>query len=634
MGLEELNEDIHRRDYEASGGMKNDYDPRAASSVPAGVPFSSKDWGQAPPEKPGRFAFIHRFFFGTPKRTRMTVAVAAIVLLVASFPLIWRFLFNSVNVTVAIVGPKNVASGETVTYSFRYSNRNILSAKGAELSLAFPDSFKVDAGDHVEAGSSSATIPVGGISGKGSGSVVITGKFYGSKGELDYPKARLSFSPFGVKTVFTSDTQIGVTIVSSPLVLDITVPQETSTGDDMTYIVEYRNDSEIAFSRLQVRLAYPDGFRFRSSKPTTAAGGMTWNIGTLAPHAGGTITIKGSLSGMPDDAKVLRATFGVLKTDNSFLAYDKGDRTTRMVAAPLSVVQTVNGKSDVAVYPGSQLQYTLKYVNNGSIGLRDVIVTLDLDPINLDLRTIKLGGRGTFDATRNVIVWKASDVPSLLLLEPGAGGEVSFNVGVRKDIGTSGTAGKNLFVRTIARIDSPDIPLENKIASSNTLDASINSLVFFAVNGYFADAAIPNTGPMPPKVGQTTTYTMRFGVTNYLNDIGQLKVSVSLPSGVKFLGKKSDDDESVVFNDRSNLLVWNIGSMPGGKKSVRTMAFQVSITPAPNEINQSPSLIRSAVLEGTDLFTKVPIRIDAGGKTTALREDTSLSGSDFIVSTN
>ena len=305
-----------------------------------------------------------------------------------------------------------------------------------------------------------------------------------------------------------------------------------------------------------------------------------------------------------------------------------------MVAAPLSVVQTVNGKSDVAVYPGSQLQYTLKYVNNGSIGLRDVIVTLDLDPINLDLRTIKLGGRGTFDATRNVIVWKASDVPSLLLLEPGAGGEVSFNVGVRKDIGTSGTAGKNLFVRTIARIDSPDIPLENKIASSNTLDASINSLVFFAVNGYFADAAIPNTGPMPPKVGQTTTYTMRFGVTNYLNDIGQLKVSVSLPSGVKFLGKKSDDDESVVFNDRSNLLVWNIGSMPGGKKSVRTMAFQVSITPAPNEINQSPSLIRSAVLEGTDLFTKVPIRIDAGGKTTALREDTSLSGSDFIVSAN
>ena len=41
MGLEELNEDIHRRDYEASGGMKNDYDPRAASSVPSVEPSST-----------------------------------------------------------------------------------------------------------------------------------------------------------------------------------------------------------------------------------------------------------------------------------------------------------------------------------------------------------------------------------------------------------------------------------------------------------------------------------------------------------------------------------------------------------------------------------------------------------------
>ncbi len=636
MGLEELNENIHSRDYEASGGIRTtDYDPRVASPTPAGVPsFSSKDWGQAPPVKPDRFTPFRRFFFGTSWRVSMTVVVVVASVLVASFPLIWRLLFNPVNVTISVVGPKNVASGETVSYSFRYSNRNILSAKNAELTISFPESFQVEGSDRIQAGSASATVPIGDISGKGSGSVEISGKFYGLKGELDYLKAKLAFAPFGVKSTFSSESQIGVTIVSSPLTLDITVPQEASTGDDVTYVIDYRNESDIPFSGAQIKLTYPDGFQFRSSTPMVVPGGKTWDIGMLAPHGSGTITVKGSLFGIANDAKVFRVSFGVVKNDKVFLVYDKGERATRIVAASLTVVQTVNGQSGAAVYPGSRLVYNLRYVNRGFVGLRDVMIMADVDPINLDLTTLNLGGRGAFDAARNVIIWKASDVPSLLLLEPGAGGEVSFSVSVRRDIGTSGTSGKNLFVRTVARIDSPDIPLENKVASSNTLDVDVNSLVFFAVDGFHTDADVPNTGPIPPRVGQTTTYTIHLTVTNFLNDIGQLKVTASFPSGVKFLGKKSSDSESVSFNERTNAFVWNIGSMVGGKRSVRTIAFQVSITPGPNEIGSNPVLVRNVMLEGADLFTKNPIKIVEQGKTTSLPEDRTLSSSGYAVSAN
>lgn len=632
MGLEELNKDIYKRDYEASRDMTTPYDPGRDSDLPGEVPFSSQAWQTAPPAKKRGVIFsVIQFFFGSWRRALPTLLMFAIIGIGAVVPSIRTMLFTASNVSVTISGPKEVASGETVKYVFEYSNGNILGVKNAELRVSFPDSFKAEAGGYVQSGSSLLTIPLGELAGKSVGRAEVSGKFYGLKGELVYPKVVFRYTPSNMGGAFEAEAQIGVTIALSPLAIDIIVPQEAASGNEVTYIVNYRNDSDLDFSGLRINAEYPEGFRFSGADPAPGEGETVWKIGNVLSHGSGTIAIRGTLSGTRDQAKTFRAVFGIVKGDGTFLAYDQGERVTRIVASPLSIVQTVNGKIDLSVNPGDALTYRLRYSNDGSVGLRDVIIAAEVSSPFLDMATLS-PGVGKYDAANNRIVWRASDVPGLSLVGPQKGGEVSFSISVRKNIGTSGTEGKDLSVRAVAKIDSPDIALRDKVASSNVLETKINSVVFFDVNGYYFDGAVPNSGPIPPKVGQETTYTIHLIATNYLNDLGQARVTASLPTGVKFLGKKLSDDESIDYNDRTGALVWNIGNIPGGGKHVREVIFQVSITPAPNEAGSSSKLLQNAVFEGTDFFTQHSFRIDRGSKTTTLREDAALPSSGYVVS--
>lgn len=631
MGLEELNKDIYKRGYESSRDMTTPYDPGRDSDLPGEVPFSSQEWQMAPPaKKRGVISSVFHFFFGSWRRTLPTLLVFIIIAIGAIVPSVRTMLFTTANVSVTVSGPKEVASGEIVKYSFEYSNRNILGVKNAELRVSFPDAFRAEAGEYVQSGSSLLTIPIGELAGKSVGRAEISGKFYGLKGELVYPKVIFRYTPSNMGGAFETEAQIGVTIALSPLAIDIIVPQEVASGNEVTYIVNYRNDSDVAFSGLRINAEYPDGFHFSDADPAPSEGDAVWKIGNVLPHGSGSITVRGTLSGTRDQAKVFRAVFGVVKGDGTFLAYDQGERVTRVVASPLSITQTVNGKIDLAVNPGEALTYRLRYSNDGSVGLRDVIIAAEVNSPFLDMATLS-PGVGKYDAANKRIVWRASDVPGLSLVGPQQSGEVAFSVSVRKDIGTSGTVGKSLSIQAVAKIDSPDIALRDKVSSSNILETKVNSIVFFDVNGYYFDAAVLNSGPIPPKAGQETTYTIHLVVTNYLNDLGQAKVTASLPTGVKFLGKKLSEAESIDYNDRSGAFVWNIGNIPGGGKNVREVIFQVAVTPAPNEVGSSSRLLQNAVFEGTDLFTNHSFRIERGSKTMILREDTNLPSSGYIV---
>jgi len=51
---------------------------------------------------------------------------------------------------------------------------------------------------------------------------------------------------------------------------------------------------------------------------------------------------------------------------------------------------------------------------------------------------------------------------------------------------------------------------------------------------------------------------------NVSNDLTNANVTASLPAGVKWKNVFSPTDANVSFDDRSNELVWNLGSLPAG----------------------------------------------------------------------
>ncbi len=625
MGLQDLNEDLYERDF-SKRKIDTQYGNQALGG---GKDFQSQDWREkVVPSVQAVDASLHT------KRKWMLVAlgVGAVIFLVLGAFFVRKMLFADTKVSLAIEGPKNVASAESVTFSLQYANNNWVALHNAEIVLSYPKNFRPDAKEGWNVADTRIIIPVGDISSRSTARVSVTGKFFGAKGELLYLDATLRYSPNQMSEIFLYDTRYGIEISTSPIGLEMSSPRMAATGDTVEYLIDYENQGNEDFSNIRIKAEYSDAFQFVSSDPAPSEGNALWYIGNFQGKTRGKIHISGILSGERDEVKPIRISIGYFQGNGDFLSHNTIEQSTKITASPLSITQSVNDSRDVTTTLGSMLSYRIAYKNDGNIGFRDALLTVDFDTSVLDFSRIQMRS-GYFDAERNRLIWRASDIPELSVLDPGESGEITFSIPVMNEL--SNITGKHFGIRTIAKLDSPDIPTipgSNKIIASNALDVRLNAAIDFAVKGRYYDASVETGGPLPPKVGMQTTYALTFRLTSSFNDISKAKVVASLPSGVRFTGKISPDSETVNFNNRTNELVWEIGNFRAGSQEAgREVTVQVAIIPGPSDVDKEVRLMNRAVFLAEDAFTGKEIKNEQGEKTTALTEDTKMTSDGYQV---
>jgi len=625
MALEDLNEKLYGRDIHLDRTEKHTpFDPeRGGTDLNVEGQFRKDEEWQAPVPKTDPIKVLTDV--ATNKRTKKIAfflgGLAVILLLGGTVIKIRTMIFSENQVVVSISGPKDVASVEVTTFTVTYANDNWAGLDNMTLILTYPETFHLQAENTMRVSGSRAEIPIGKISARAQGKIMVKGKFYGSKGDKLDLRAILRYSPSNVSTILEKATQLTVTVGSSPLSLEITAPLELATGQDVEYLFEYSNKSDLSFSNLRVKAEYPDGFRFVSAEPAPSEGESVWYVGNLSVGAKGKITIHGVIIGKNQEYKTIRGTIGFFGGDGKFVSYEANDRQIQMIVSPLSISQSVNRLTDIAVKAGDVLQYAIHYRNDGNIGLRDAIITVEIDPTFLDVNRL-LVENGAYDPARRVIVWKASDVPELGKLAPGDEGDVFFNVPVLEKIDVN--SGKNLSIKTVAKIDSLDVPTPigaNKIIASDNLYVKLQSSVVVSVSTLYTDTIFPNSGPIPPKAGQETSYTIHLNVTNSSNDLRSARVVITLPTGVRYAGKYFKPEEVLTYNERSNELVWELGTFSATEGKPHEIVFQVSVLPGSDQIGNTLDLINSIVLTAYDTFIKQDIRVEKGRQSNTLGDD-------------
>jgi len=537
--------------------------------------------------------------------------------------------FSEDRVIVAVSGPKDVRSGEAVTYEINYKNENRATLKDAKISINFPDNFKPEGNSNFQSeGSNNGSFNLGEIKGGAGGKIDFRGKAFSPKGNLIYIKADFSYKPSNFNSQFITKDQLGVNIISFPVTVEILAPQNLASGDELKYLISYKNTGEDDFENIKLRVEYPEGFILSKSYPDASEGDNTWYIGHLSAAQEGKITIDGKLEGSKDDTKVLRVDLGSLE-DGQFVSYNRESVSTKIETSPLVIFQTVNKLTNYVAKAGDALEFEITYRNEGSVGLRDVIVTEKIESSIIDFGSLDLKN-GAYNSAESMITWKASDFKELANLPPGKEGRISFVIKVKNVIPIEDDNDKNFVISSIAKIDSPDIqtPIaSNKIIAGNKIDIKLKSKLGLGMKGYYEDANIKNTGPVPPVVDQETTYTLHWNVMNVSNDITNAKVEAVLPTGVVMTGAKYPEDANLSYNERTNMLVWEIGNLPAGTGIItpgKEIAFQVKIKPSSNQIGREVRLIEAPTFSGHDSFVNEDLSTKADGKTTALREDLSL----------
>jgi hypothetical protein len=164
----------------------------------------------------------------------------------------------------------------------------------------------------------------------------------------------------------------------------------------------------------------------------------------------------------------------------------------------------------------------------------------------------------------------------------------------------------------------------------------ISSKIEVSQKGFYYDEVFGNSGPIPPRVGETTTYTILWQVKNYYSDVKDVKVRAKLPEYVSLTGKIFPEEmaSKFSFDPNSREVVWSLGDLERGKGVFTpplSIAFQVAFSPIESQRGQTPEIIGEIKISGEDTWTEKILEATSTPITTALPDDPQIKPEMGIV---
>lgn len=542
----------------------------------------------------------------------ITVSLVGIGLTIGFFYQLNQQRFSDKRVRLEITGSNQVSAGEELTYTLTYRNDNLVALKNAKITVEVPNALidsSLDILGQTKSEIREYELPE--LEPRSKGEIIIKGRLIGEIASIHTMKATLNYMPTILTSSFDSKTEFATTISDSPVVVDIQAPLQGVSGEIVNYVITVNNKSNNDLKDLELQLEYPETFAFTSS--TLTASGNSKNIFTIPSLRSKTsyeLTIVGNLGGSQQEIKVLKAKIGESR-QGAFTLYASSQKSTTLGAPYVNLTQRVNTNIAKA---GDTLEYTISFRNNTQVRIGEGFLKVQLDSKLLDLT--RLNARGAdFDSGTNTIIWRANAIPQLKTFGPNEQGEISFTVPIKRTIPIENFQDVNYVIKTNATFESNEVPTTlgvNKIIQGNSSEVKLSTrLIPKASISYVSrDSSIVNTGPLPLKVAQLTTFSVSLEIQNLTNDVSGVSFRATLPDNVTWTGKTVTTNGNITYNERTKEIVWNVDKVPANTGLLRPLyraVFQIGITPAINQIGQDPQLLSGINYTGQDDFTGIDL---------------------------
>ncbi len=607
--------------------------PPGTQDVPlSGSPPADGDLGNSG-QKPASFFRRHGLIFFTIG-IFVAIGLAAYIyylLLPAPAP----------NIAISFSNPSSIIVGQPFPVIITVANDSKSVIQNAQLNIILPSSSLAFA---------SGTTPTQDVGMVSSGTInppmtiwlVATGSG-GTAGTTQTVNAALTYQVANAaSTTFTTPAASTALAIGTQSTLSLSYNASSSifSGQNFDIAVNYQNNTAQTLQGIQLQMQYPPAFHFVSSSTTvpTDAGDDTWNLGALAANATGTLVIEGNIVGPANAQYPLTGTIGATFSGQNYPAANAPVSFT-VTPSPLSLSLALNNSLTYVAKLGDSLKYTLTYTNNSNVTFKNVNVSATLAGAMYDFSSLQTDG--SFNSKSDTITWFAATTPALASLAPGQSESVVFTVGTLAAFPTKlmsegyKNGGYNLNVT--AKAVSPTV-IPNAAGTNTTsvtaLTSKVGGEITLAANGYYEEASssIANTGPYPPTVDQPTEYTIHWDIANYATDATSVTVSAYLQSGTTFTGAATStglaSTSLPTYNAGTGLVTWTIPFIPATTGVISPPAsaiFQVSNTPAVNQMGQMVTLMGPTTLIATDVYTGAAVTVTAPAITTRFLNDPSVS---------
>ncbi len=538
-----------------------------------------------------------------------SISIVLLAVLVVAVYWYWKTnVFAKDILKLEILGPEQVDFAKDFEYTVKYKNNGKVRLEEAKLIFEYPEHSIIEDGEPLW-----QEIVLGDINPGQEQTITFKVRLMGQENETKTAKASLSYKPKNLKTRYENPTTFTTKIKPLPLNFEFDMPSKIESGKTFKFRLNYFSNIDYPLSSLRIEAQYPAGFEFISSNPVSLEK-VEWEIPPLNKAEGGRIEISGKIQGEISEQKIFDAKLGMWQ-DGEFILFKEITRGMEITKPALRISQQINGNPDYVASAGNQLHYEIFFKNLGDGMLSNLTLVDTLDGNIFDLQSLK-APEGSFTLGDNSIVWDWKKVVELQFLSPQEENKVEFWINLKPDFETPSLDGKMTIQNNIYL---------NQIKEE--FQTKVNSKLELAQKGFFQDEIFGNTGPIPPRAGQTTTYTISWQAKNYYNEVKNVKVKTVLPPHIQLTGRIFPEDARLTFDSQSREIVWEVGDLQVGQGVLNpapNVSFQVAFAPAVSQIGQIPNLINQTKITGDDSWTNTVAQgISSGINTSFNATDTA-----------
>jgi uncharacterized repeat protein (TIGR01451 family) len=539
------------------------------------------------------------------------LAIILIVLVVAAIWFWQKNIYSKDVLKLEILGPDSADFAKSFDYTFKYKNNGSVKLEDAKLIFEYPDNAILD-DDDVDTW---REIELDDIYPGEEKSIAFSARLIGQEGQTQTAKATLSYKPKNLKAVYKSETSFTNQIKSFPLTFEFDMPTQVETGKDITFRVNYFSNVDYPLLNLRLTLNYPNGFEFINSNPDSLEK-TEWVLSPLNKAEGGSVEITGNMQGEIGEQKMFTAKLGLWR-DGEFILLKEISKGVEIVEPSLDITQEINGDENYIANPGDSLHYEIYFKNIGEDTLSNLTLKDTLSGDIFDLESLTAPD-GLFTVGDNSVSWDWRKIDEIQSLDPLQTGKIEFWINLKDDFDIPSGTG-NLTIKNNVNLGQAKAEFSTKVNTKLTVGQRV----------VFYDEVFGNSGPIPPKVGSKTTYTVTWQAQNYYNSVKNVKVKTVLPSYIQLTGNIFPTDSGLTLDSESREIVWDVGDLDVGQgvlNAAPNVSFQVSFTPTSSQRGKTPNIIDEVVISGQDAWTGELVEGILSEVNTTLPDDESVSG--------
>ncbi|MEA3344312.1 MAG: hypothetical protein U9Q16_01350 [Patescibacteria group bacterium] len=560
------------------------------------------------------------------KKLILSIIILGLILAVAGYWYWQRNPYSKDVLKLEIFGPEEVSLLQEVEYIVKYKNNGNVRLEEPKLIFEFPE-YTIVSPINGEEGQDNLSIrqeigpeELGDIYPGEEKTFRFKGRLFGKENQLRTAKAWMNYRPKNLKPRYESSTTFSTMVKSVPLTVEFDIPSKVESDRNFDFSLNYFSNLDYPLSNLGIKIKYPSSFEFLESIPKTL-NKEEWEVPLLNKAEGGRIEVTGKLLGNLKDQKIFQAIIG-LWVENEFIEIKEISRGVEITKPRLSVFQRINNENQYFADAGDLLHYEIYFRNVGEDPFTDLFLVSRLEGKGFDFDSIK-SSSGQFSKGDNSIVWDWRDSNKLRYLDQGEEGKVEFWINLKDEWIIDNPGDKNAILKNTILVSQIKEEFETKV----------NSKLTISQKGYYNEEVFGNSGPLPPKVGETTTYTIIWQAQNYFNDVKNVRVKAILPANVRLTGKIFPEQEKsrLTYDNNSREIVWTIEDSEtieagtGVLNQAPNIAFQVALTPSSNQNNMILPIIEEARISGEDQWTEMVVSSTIKKIDTTLPDDPSVN---------